>query len=147
MRLSDGSRSDDPLGRLADAWNAEEQRARAARVMEAIAASAAGHVRRLGRRADDPLKTPHPDAVLAHLTAAVTLAGARAVASQAAVAFAGEVDDLDPQAPAPVVEEPPAPERPPPESPPATPPIEEPPPLDPPVDDPVRAPSEGTQEG
>lgn len=52
MRLSDGNRAEDPLGRLVNTWNEEEQRARAARVMEAIAASAAGHVRRLGRRAD-----------------------------------------------------------------------------------------------
>jgi hypothetical protein len=52
MRLSNGTRVDDPLGRLADAWNDEEQRSRAARVMKAIAESAAGHVRRLGRRAD-----------------------------------------------------------------------------------------------
>lgn len=37
MRLSDGGRADDPLGRLADAWDAEEQRSRETRVLKAIA--------------------------------------------------------------------------------------------------------------
>jgi hypothetical protein len=52
MRLSDGNRADDALGRLTEAWDAEEQRERETRVMKAIAAGVAAHVRPLGRRAD-----------------------------------------------------------------------------------------------
>jgi hypothetical protein len=52
VRLSDGNRSDDPLGRLADAWNDEKQRALEARATRAIADCATDHVKRPWLRAD-----------------------------------------------------------------------------------------------
>jgi hypothetical protein len=97
-----------------------------------------GHSEEKTWAADDPLKAPHPDAVLAYVTAAVGLADSRARAAQEAVAFAS---DPDPLAPPPVIEEPPAPEPPQPEPPPDTAPVEEPPLVDQPVVDPVRTPT------